>query len=83
MELNQPGIEKCTTGLATSLEKHSDGNHAQRDLPAGSSRVTPTKKEKKNKIQKCSREDYKEMMYAYYMSLEKPAESHAENTFGK
>ena len=42
-ESNQPGVEKCATGSATSLGKHSDGNHAQGDLPAGLSRVTPTK----------------------------------------
>ena len=39
-ESNQPGVENCTTGLATSLEKYSAGNHAQGDLPAGPSRVT-------------------------------------------
>ena len=50
-ESNQPGVEKCTTALVTSLEKHSDGNHAQEDLPASPSRVTPTKKKEKNKRQ--------------------------------
>ena len=80
-ESNQPGVEKCTTGSATSLGKHSAGNHAQGDLPAGPSRVTPTKKKEKDKIQKWSREDYKELMYAFYMSLEKPSGSHTENTF--
>ena len=48
-ELNQPGVEKCTTGSATSLGKHSDGNHAQGDLPTGPSRVIPTKKKEKDK----------------------------------
>ena len=48
-ESNQPGVEKCTTGSATSLEKLSDGNNAQKDLPADPSRVTPTKKKKKDK----------------------------------
>ena len=48
-ESNQAGVEKCTTGSATSLEKFSDGNHAQEDLPADPSRVTPTKKKKKDK----------------------------------
>ena len=80
-ESNQPGVKKCTTGSATSLGKHSDGNHAQGDLPAGPSRVTPTKKKEKDKRQKWSREDYKEVMYAFYMSLEKPSGSHTENTF--
>ena len=47
MVSNQPGVQKCTTGSATSLGKHSDDNHAQGDLPAGTSRVTPTKKKKK------------------------------------
>ena len=80
-ESKQPGVQKCTTGLATSLEKHSDGNHAQGDLLAGPSRVTLTKKKEKDKRQKWSREDYKEVMYAIYMSLENPAGSHTENTF--
>ena len=78
-ESNQPGV--CTTGSATSLGKHSDGNHAQGDLPAGPSRVIPTKKKEKDKRQKWSREDYKEVMYPFYMSLEKPSGSHTENTF--
>ena len=43
-ESNQPMVEKCLTGSETSLEKNSDGNHAQGDLPAGSSRVTTIKK---------------------------------------
>ena len=80
-ESNQPGVEKYTTGSTTSLGNHSDGNHAQEDLPAGPSRVTPTKKKEKDKRQKWSREDYKEVMYVFYMSLEKPSGSHAENTF--
>ena len=78
---NQPGVEKCTAGLTTSLDKHSDDNHAQGDLPAGPSRVKPTQKKEKDKRQKCSRENYKEVMYAFYMSLEKLAGSHTENTF--
>ena len=77
----QPGVEKCTTGSTVSLYKHSDGDQAQGDLSAGPSRVTPTTKKEKDKRQKWSREDYKEMMYALYMSLEKPAGSHTENTF--
>ena len=64
-----------------SLEKHSDGNQAQGDLPVGLSRVTTTTKKEKDKRQKWSREDYKEVMYAFYISLEKPAGSHTENTF--
>ena len=60
-ESNQPRVEKCTPESATSLEKHSDGNHSQGDLPAGPSRVTPTKKKEKDKRQKWSREDYKEV----------------------
>ena len=67
--------------MATSLEKYSDGNHAQGDLTAGPSRVTPTKKKEKNKRQKWSREDDKKVKYAFYMSLEKLAGSHTENTF--
>ena len=48
-ESNQPGVGKCTTGSATSLGKHSDGNHAPGDLPAGPSTVTPVKKKEKDK----------------------------------
>ena len=73
-ELTQPRVEKCTTGSASSSEKRSDGNHAQGDLPAGPSRATSTKKKEKDKRQKLSKEDYKEVMYAFYMSLEKSAE---------
>ena len=75
------GSKNVLLGSATSLGKHSDGNRAQEDLPAGPSRVTPTKKKEKDKRQKWSREDYKEVMYAFYMSLEKPSGSHTENTF--
>ena len=51
-ESNQPGVEKCTTGSATSLGKQSDDKHAQGDLPAGPPRVTLTKKKEKYKRQK-------------------------------
>ena len=74
-------VKKCTAGSATSLEKHSPGNHAQGDLRAGPSRTTLTNKKEKDKRQKWSREDYKEVMYAFYMFLRKPAGSHTENTF--
>ena len=77
-ESNQPGFEKCTTESATSLEKHSDSNQAQGDLPAGLFRVTPTKKKEKDKISKWSRENYKEKIYAFYMFLEKSAGSHTK-----
>ena len=50
-ESNQPGVGKCTIGLATFLEKHSDGNHVQGDLLAGPSRVPPTKKKEEDKRQ--------------------------------
>ena len=45
-ESNQPGVKKFTTGSATFLEKHSNGNQAQGDLAAVPSRVTPTKKKR-------------------------------------
>ena len=49
-ELNQPGVEKCTTESLTFLEKHSCRNQAQGDLPADPSRATLTKKKKKDKM---------------------------------
>ena len=78
---NHSGVEKCYTESATSLEKHSDGNQAQRDLPASPSRVTPTKKKEKDKRRKWSSEDYKEVMYDFFMSLEKLAGCNTENIF--
>ena len=48
-ESNQPGVEKCTSGWATSLEKHSDSKQARGYLPAGPYRVTPTKTKEKDK----------------------------------
>ena len=80
-ESDHPGVEKCTNKSTTSLEKHSDGDQAQVNLPAGPSRVTQTRKKEKYKRQKWSREDYKEVTYAFYMSLKNPAGSHTENTF--
>ena len=80
-ESSKSGVGKCTTVLATSLEKYCHGNQAQGDLQVGPSRVTPTKKMEKDKRQKWSMEDYKEVMYAFHMSLEKPTGSHTENTF--
>ena len=70
-ESNQPWVENYTTGSATSLEKHCDGKQTQGDLPAGSSIVTPTKKNEKDKRQKWGREVYYEVMYAFYISLKK------------
>ena len=68
-ESDHPGVEKCTNKSTTSLEKHSDGDQAQVNLPAGPSRVTQTRKKEKDKRQKWSREDYKEVTYAFYMSI--------------
>ena len=73
--------KQLTSGSATSLEKHADGNHAQGDLPASPSRVTPTKKKEKDKRRKWSSEDYKEVMYDFFMSLEKLAGCNTENIF--
>ena len=68
-ESNQPGVKKCTTGSRASLEKHSDGRPTtlmvEGDLPAGPSRATPTTKKEKDKRKKLSREDYKEVIYAF------------------
>ena len=74
-------VKKSTTGLAVALEKHSNGNHGQGDLLAGSSRVTLTNEKEKDKRQKWSREDFKEGMYVFYMPFRKAAGIHTENTF--
>ena len=74
-------VKKYTAGSAAALEKYSNGNHAQGDLPAGPSKVTLTNKKEKDKRQKWSRGDFKEVMYAFYMSFRKPDGIHTENTF--
>ena len=53
--------------MATYLEKHSDGNQAQGDLPADPSKITPTKKKDKIKRQKWNREDYKDVCFINYV----------------
>ena len=64
-EPNQPGVISNNTESATSLEKYPDGNQAQGNLPTDSSRVIPKKKKEKDKGQKWSRQDYKEVIYAF------------------
>ena len=63
-------VNKGTSGSATSLEKQSDGKHAQGDLLAGLSSVTATKKKEKKKDKNGGERIIKKVMYAFYMSLE-------------
>ena len=70
-ESNQPGVKKCTTDSTISLDKRFDGNQA-----VDPSRVTPTKRKTKDKIQKWNKGNCKEVIHAFYMSLEKPIGSH-------
>ena len=67
--------------IGNSLEKYADDNQEQGHLPAGPSRVTPKTKREKDKRQKWFSGDHKKVMHAFYMSLEKPAGRHTENTF--
>ena len=64
-EPNQPWVISNNIESATSLEKCPDGNQAQGNLPTLSSSVIPKKKKEKDKGQKWSRQDYKEVMYAF------------------
>ena len=60
---------------------NNGGNQAHGDLQADPSRGTPTANTKKDKRQKWCRETYKEVMSAFYMSLEKPVVNQTGNTF--
>ena len=60
---------------------NNGGNQAHGDLQADPSRGTPTANTKKGKRQKWCRETYKEVMSAFYMSLEKPVVNQTGNTF--
>ena len=62
-------------------DNNNGGNQAHGDLQADPSRGTPTANTKKDKRQKWCRETYKEVMSAFYMSLEKPVVNQTGNTF--
>lgn len=80
-ELSQLGVEKCTTDSASSPNKTLNG-HRERDNPKpGPTEKIPPKSKQKEKRIRWTREDYTDVMYAFYMSLEKPSGSHTENTF--
>ena len=78
---NQAEVEKLATELATSSDENFDGNQASGNPTAGPSKSPPPKNKRKGKRQKWSREDYIEVMYAFYMSLEKPKDNHTKNTY--
>ena len=80
-ELSQLGVEKCTTDSASSPNRALNG-HRNRDRPtSGPTEKIPTKIKEKEKRIRWTREDYFEVMYAFYLSLEKPSGSHTENTY--
>ena len=80
-ELSQLGVEKCTTDSASSPNYTSDG-HQERESPnSGPSEKEPPTKNQKEKRIRWSREDYSDVMYAYYKSLEKPSGNHTDNTY--
>ena len=62
-------------------DNNNGGNQAHGDLQADPTRGTPTANTKKDKRQKWCRETYKEVMSAFYMSLEKPVVNQTGNTF--
>ena len=78
---NQAEVEKLATVLATSPDQSVDGNQAQGNPTAGPSQKTPPKNKEKLKRKKWSREEYIEVMYAFYMSLERPKDNHTKNTY--
>jgi len=81
-ELSQLGVEKCTTSSASSLDSTLNG-HQERDDPPNPSpteKTQPKIKQKEKRI-RWTREDYTDVTYAFYMSLEKPSGNHTENTY--
>ena len=79
--LNQLGIGKYTTGSATSSNENLNGHQARVEPNAGPSVNPSNKTNQKEKRTKWTREDYSEVMYAFYMSLEKPSGNNTDNTF--
>ena len=79
--LNQLEVEKCTTDSVTSSNNELNGHQEQENPPPGPSVSTSPKTKSKEKRVKWSREDYKEMMHAFYYSLSKPSSNHTQNTY--
>ena len=73
---NQGGVKKCTTGSKSS-RNHLDGSQNQQHSNLGplESTATDTRLKMKEKCQKWSREELKEIFYCFHYTLENPSET--------
>ncbi|CAI9722939.1 glycine receptor subunit alpha-2-like isoform X2 [Octopus vulgaris] len=80
---SQPGIEKSSTGTNSSPNTDMDG-HLNGKSPNSSppSSPPPPPQKEKCKRNKWTREEYKEVIYAYYYALGRPSqERHTANSY--
>ncbi|CAI9720324.1 Hypothetical predicted protein [Octopus vulgaris] len=80
---SQPGIEKSSTGTNSSPNTDMDG-HLNGKSPNSSPPSSPPQPPQKEKCKrnKWTREEYKEVIYAYYYALGRPSqERHTANSY--
>ena len=77
---NQAGIEKLATVLASSENKDLDG-HLNKSKSIPSPLNSPPKKPTKAKREKWTREDYREVMYAFYLASKMPSEGLTKDSY--
>ena len=76
---NQPGIEKCSTGINSS-EDDLPGNHNQ-DIPNPEPVVIPPNKPPKAKRTQWAKEEYRTVLRAVYTAQKNPITNLTEQTF--
>ena len=77
---NQAGGEKCTTGTNSAHPQASEGNHTEEQPQQGplDDQSVPTKK----KREKWQRDEYKQIMKAYYTAIDHPSDdSNTKQTY--
>ena len=73
---HQGGVEKWTTGSVSSRNYLNGNQNCQcSNLGPPESTPTDTRPKKKEKRQKWSREELKEIVYCFYFALENPSET--------
>jgi len=80
--VDQPGVEKLATESISSQKESLDGHQDRRNSNLGPLDSIPTQNQKK-KRQKWTREEYKDVMYCFYYTLENPLMNNTDGTFTK
>ena len=80
--VDQPGVEKLATESISSQKASSDGHQDRRNSNLGPLDSIPTQNQKE-KRKKWTREEYKDVMYCFYYSLENPEMNNTYGTFIK